>query len=183
MTRTWKLGSVVGNHVFFKMFRKWFKYFIFLKVANLPCLIWKYYRSKSCHNWSDSHGISKTYTFSDLYCFFLRFFSWFWIMNFSLNVQWVNNTNTYSDMKIVLPQNVFELIVWGTSFPVQREKDMVDFRRNGARFSKKMLDTLQKHNNGTVQCWGLLNIAIFLSSPLSIMVQPKNYTLHDRKLS
>ena len=61
---------------------------------------WKYYRSKSCHNWSDSHGISKTYTFSDLYCFFLRFFSWFWIMNFSLNVQWVNNTNTYSDMKI-----------------------------------------------------------------------------------
>ena len=103
---------------------------------------WKYYRSKSCPNWSDSHGISKTYTFSDLYCFFFRFFSWFWIMNFSLNVQWVNNTNTYSDMKIVLPQNIFELIVWGTSFPVQREKDMVDFRRNGARFSKKMLDSL-----------------------------------------
>ena len=102
---------------------------------------WKYYRSKSCPNWSDWHGISKTYTFSDLYCLFLRFFSWFWIMNFSLNVQWVNNTtNTYSDMKIVFPQNVFELIVWGTSFPVQREKDMVDFRRNGARFSKKMLD-------------------------------------------
>ena len=101
------------------------------------------------------------HTFSDLYCFFFRFFSWFWIMNFSLNVQWVNNTNTYSDMKIVLPQNIFELIVWGTSFPVQREKDMVDFRRNGARFSKKMLDTLQKHNTGTVQCWGLLNIAIF----------------------
>ena len=113
-------------------------------------------------------------------CFiFLRFsFSWFWIMNFSLNVQWLNNT--YSNMRILLPQKVFEPIVWGTSFPVQKEKDMVDFRRNEARFSKKMLDTLQKHN--TVTVLGIIEYS-YIFYPLLLvlmMVQPKNSTLHDR---
>ena len=84
-------------------------------------------------------------------------------------------------MRIVLPQKVFEPIVWGTSFPVQKEKDMVDFRRNEARFSKKMLDTLQKHN--TVTVLGIIEYS-YIFYPLLLvlmMVQPKNSTLHDRK--